>query len=397
MFNEKECMGMTFVFDLDGTICPVKAPDEPYADLRPFPEVVEKMRQLHERGAKIVISTSRNMRTYDGNLGAINLNTAAELLPWLGKWNIPCDELYYAKPWPGHSGVYIDDRAVRPDEFLSHSMGELEEICRASRCESRERDMAVVVTMAGFGTRFRDAGYDVPKYEIEARGKTLFEWSMESLADYLPRASRLVFAVRKDDRAGDFIRRKCKALGFSEERIQLLELDEPTDGQATTCYLATELCEGFESLMVYNIDTYVERGGLLCEDLSGDGCVPCFHAAGDHWSFVRLGEDGNAVEVREKERVSDNCSIGAYWFRSVGLYRDAYESYYSDEANLVRGEKYIAPLYNWLIGRGYRVTVEDVPAGKVHVLGTPDELRAFEGEARGGSVTFDRGIDEPTS
>ena len=378
MFNENDCADMTFVFDLDGTICPIKSAGESYADLRPFPEIVERMRQLHERGAKIAISTSRNMRSYEGNLGVINLNTAAVLLPWLEKWHIPCDELYYAKPWPGHKGVYVDDRAVRPDEFLSRTMDELEDMCRASRCDVRERDMAMVITMAGFGTRFRDAGYDVPKYEIESCGKTLFEWSMESLADYLPHASRLVFAVRKSDDSGDFILEKCEALGFDRDRVRLLLLDEPTDGQATTCYLATELCEEFESLMVYNIDTYVEQGGLLHADLLGDGCVPCFSAPGDHWSFVRLGKDGNAVEVREKERVSENCSIGAYWFRSVGLYRDAYESYYSSEANLVRGEKYIAPLYNWLIDRGYRVTMEDVLADKVHVLGTPEELRTFE-------------------
>lgn len=380
MFDSNEFADAAFVFDLDGTICPIKDPGESYADLKPFPEIVERMRQLHDRGAKIVISTSRNMRSYDGNLGMINMNTAATLLPWLDKWHIPCDELYYAKPWPGNSGVYVDDRAVRPDEFLGRPLDELEEMCRASRCEARERDMAVVVTMAGFGSRFRDAGYGVPKYEIEARGKTLFEWSMESLADYIPRASRLVFAVRREDGARDFIMRGCEKLGIDAGRIQLLELDEPTDGQATTCYLATGMCDEFESLMVYNIDTYVERGGMLFASLQGDGCIPCFRAPGDHWSFVRLGDDGNVVEVREKERISDNCSIGAYWFRSVGLFRDAYESYYSDEANLVRGEKYIAPLYSWLIERGYRVKMEDVPANKVHVLGTPEELRAFEGE-----------------
>lgn len=384
MYSENECTGMTFVFDIDGTICPVKGEGESYADLEPFPEIVESMRQLRERGARIVISTSRNMRTCNGNLGRINLTTAATLLPWLEKWHIPCDELYYAKPWPGHCGVYVDDRAVRPDEFLARPLDELEEVCRASQCERRERNMALVVTMAGFGTRFRDAGYDVPKYEIETRGKTLFEWSMESLADYLPQASRLVFVVRKDDAAGDFIANSCEKLGIADDRVQLLELDEPTDGQATTCYLATGLCEDFESLLVYNIDTYVEPGGLLFADLCGDGCVPCFRAAGDHWSFVRLGEDGNAAEVREKQRVSDNCSIGAYWFRSVGLYRDAYEAYYSDAANLVGGEKYIAPLYNWLIERGYRVTMEDVPAELVHVLGTPAELQAFDGLVKEG-------------
>ena len=51
---------------------------------------------------------------------------------WLKKWNIPYDEILFGKPWPGHKGLYIDDRAVRPDEFLEHSFDELEEICKNS-------------------------------------------------------------------------------------------------------------------------------------------------------------------------------------------------------------------------------------------------------------------------
>ena len=44
--------------------------------------------------------------------------------------------------------------------------------------------LTVVITMAGLGSRFRKAGYNVPKYMIEVHGKTLFEWSMESLEGY---------------------------------------------------------------------------------------------------------------------------------------------------------------------------------------------------------------------
>ena len=36
----------------------------------------------------------------------------------------------------------------------------------------------VVITMGGIGSRFRARGYTVPKYMIEAKGKTLFEWAM---------------------------------------------------------------------------------------------------------------------------------------------------------------------------------------------------------------------------
>jgi capsule biosynthesis phosphatase len=120
------------IFDVDGTLCPIKRPDEEYIDLIPDAEMVEKLREYKKQGATIVLFSSRNMKTYGGNLGLINANTAVVLQEWLKKWDIPYDEIYFGKPWPGKSGLYIDDRAVRPDEFLTHSFEELEEICKNS-------------------------------------------------------------------------------------------------------------------------------------------------------------------------------------------------------------------------------------------------------------------------
>ncbi len=121
--------GLSFVFDIDGTICPIKKKDEEYMDLVPYADVVEKLREYKAGGAKIVLFTSRNMNSYGGNIGLINANTAKVLLQWLDKWEIPYDEIIYGKPWPGKRGFYVDDRAVRPDEFLKYSEEELKQIC----------------------------------------------------------------------------------------------------------------------------------------------------------------------------------------------------------------------------------------------------------------------------
>ena len=122
----------TLIFDLDGTICPIKKENEKYEDIVPNAKMIEKMKEYKKMGARIIINTSRNMRTYNGNLGLINANTAKVLLAWLDKWDIPYDEILYGKPWAGHRGIYIDDRAVRPDEFEKYTYEELEEICKKS-------------------------------------------------------------------------------------------------------------------------------------------------------------------------------------------------------------------------------------------------------------------------
>lgn len=235
--------------------------------------------------------------------------------------------------------------------------------------------MNIVITMAGLGQRFRAAGYTVPKYQIEVRGKTLFEWSMSSLENFF--GEPFIFIVRRADNATDFIKNSCAKLGID---AKIIELDNLTRGQAETAMKAAQMWRAAEPILIYNIDTYVEPGQLRAELIHGAGFIPCFTAAGTHWSFVKLGNDDKAVEVREKERISNHCSIGAYYFESARLYAELYKNFYGGESN---SEQYIAPIYNLLIKRGGEVYIQDIPAEFVHVLGTPAEVEIF---TRGGAA-----------
>lgn len=238
--------------------------------------------------------------------------------------------------------------------------------------------LTVVITMAGLGSRFREAGYAVPKYQIEAHGKTLFEWSMESLAGFYDAENEYIFVVRKEDEAESFIRETCRKLGIAN--VKVVSIDYLTDGQATTAMLAAPFWDKESALLIYNIDTYVEAGQMRGDQIAGDGFIPCFHADGEHWSFAKLDEAGKVVEVREKVRISDNCTLGAYYFKSCGLYEQLYEEYYTSDEKLEKGEKYVAPLYNYLISKGGDVRISIVDYDRVHVLGTPKELEIFLAE-----------------
>lgn len=242
--------------------------------------------------------------------------------------------------------------------------------------------MNIVITMAGIGQRFKDAGYDVPKYRIEAHGKTLFEWSMESLAGFNDENNKCFFIVRREDDSAEFIRTTCEHMGIYQAEV--IEIDYRTDGQATTALLAASKWDRNDSLLIYNIDTYVEAGEMNENQIEGDGFIPCFNAPGEHWSFVKLDETGRAVMVKEKERISDNCTLGAYYFKTAGLYEELYREFYEeDKGNKSNAsgaelkERYIAPLYNYLIEKGGDIRISQVDFEKVHVLGTPEELKVF--------------------
>lgn len=238
--------------------------------------------------------------------------------------------------------------------------------------------MNIIITMAGLGSRFKKAGYDMPKFKIEVKGKTLFEWSMLSLKNLNQENARYIFVVRKEDEAYHFIMNKTKEMGITD--IHIIEIDELTDGQATTVLLAEKDWKYEEEMMVYNIDTYVEPDAIKYSDFKGEGFIPCFNALGEHWSFVKVDENRKALEVREKTRISNHCTIGLYYFKSCKLYKELYRQYYNDNAHLEKGEKYIAPLYNCMIEKGMEVYISNIDKEKVHVLGTPEEVERFKEE-----------------
>lgn len=119
MNNVIEEIDGTLVVDIDGTLCDIKLASESYRDLVPRPAMLERLREYQAKGYRVLLFTSRNMKTYGSNLGKINKHTAPVLLEWLAKWEVPYDEILFGKPWPRTNGFYIDDRAVRPNEFLS--------------------------------------------------------------------------------------------------------------------------------------------------------------------------------------------------------------------------------------------------------------------------------------
>lgn len=114
------------IIDLDGTITSRETSD--YDGVIPNTDVVEALRKYRDDGFDIVIHTSRNMRTYEGNVGKINVHTLPKIINWLEKHAIPYDEIVVGKPWCGFDGFCVDDKTIRPSEFASMSYEEIRDL-----------------------------------------------------------------------------------------------------------------------------------------------------------------------------------------------------------------------------------------------------------------------------
>ncbi len=127
--------GRCIVMDVDGTLCEIKTSEQTYADVEPRHDVLARLKEYRERGWYVILQTSRNMRTYDGNVGRINAAMLPTLIQWLDQHDVPYDEVHVGKPWAGSSGFYVDDRAVRPSEFLRLPEEELMQLVTEDRSE----------------------------------------------------------------------------------------------------------------------------------------------------------------------------------------------------------------------------------------------------------------------
>jgi len=119
------------VIDLDNTLCVSGIGS--YEEAQPKIDMIEQVRNYKRIGFEIVIFTSRQMRTHQCNVGKINAYTLPVIVDWLQKNNVPYDEIHVGKPWCGNDGFYVDDRAIRPDEFLQLSYEEILDLVKVAR------------------------------------------------------------------------------------------------------------------------------------------------------------------------------------------------------------------------------------------------------------------------
>ena len=122
------------IIDLDETI--TLSAHDGYENAVPNVPLIARLREYREAGFEIVIMTSRNVRTYCGNIGKINVHTLPIILAWLARHNVPFDEVYVGKPWCGTEGFYVDDKSIRPSEFLHYSLADIYALLAAEKAEA---------------------------------------------------------------------------------------------------------------------------------------------------------------------------------------------------------------------------------------------------------------------
>lgn len=239
----------------------------------------------------------------------------------------------------------------------------------------------IVIPMAGLSSRFKKAGYELPKYMLQAHEKSLFSHSLASFEHYFDTESFLFIALNVHE-TEEFIMDECKNLGIRNFDIVMLE--NPTRGQAETVYLGVKNAgiDSEESLLIFNIDTFRPnfRWPKKFDKNEVDGYLETFVGSGANWSNVLpQNEYEQTVKLTaEKQEISKFCCTGLYYWRRSSDFCNIFEKYSKKSLdNVQAGEYYIAPMYNDLIQEGSDIRYTIIQPEEVIFCGVPSEYEDF--------------------
>lgn len=236
--------------------------------------------------------------------------------------------------------------------------------------------LTLVIPMAGEGSRFAKAGYAKPKPFIDVAGQPMIARVFDNL---MQPGFQPVLIARTAHLAAE---PATVAALTNRYQPKIVQTDGVTQGAACTVLLAKDHFNNDTPMLMANSDQIVDfsvadfvqdakRRGL-------DGSILTFREPGRNpkWSYARTDAAGMVTEVREKVAISEQATVGIYYFARGRDFAAAAEAMIAanDRHN---NEFYVAPVYNYAIKAGLKVGVYDIPQAAMHGIGTPEDLQVY--------------------
>lgn len=238
--------------------------------------------------------------------------------------------------------------------------------------------MNILIPMAGAGSRFEKAGYNVPKPLIKINNKPMIQMLTENLNQLFP--SLINFQYIYVCQKKHFLEYDLKNfLNSIAPNCKIITVNRVTEGAVCTTLLAKTLINNSSPLLLVNSDQIIEwdNNDFLynCNNPDIDGAIPTFNVVNNKkWSYAKIDSNGFITEVAEKNPISNNATAGIYYWKHGSDYVKYAEQMIAKNIR-VNNEFYICPVYNEAIQDGKKIKIFYVD--KVWELGTPEGLVFF--------------------
>ena len=233
----------------------------------------------------------------------------------------------------------------------------------------------IVIPMAGRGSRFANAGYEMPKPLINIWGHYMVEYVIHNIRP--KQEYQFIFLCLKEHLEKYHLRERLLEI---EPDAKIVEVSEVTQGAACTVLLAEKYIDNDDALMIANSDQYVtiDIEDFLRSMEEKDGLIMTMKANDTKWSYAAYDDGGNVTLVREKEVISDEATVGIYCF-GKGSDFVRYAKQMIAKNIRVNNEFYVAPVYNEMIEDAKKITFYNIGSldNGMYGLGVPEDLERF--------------------
>lgn len=233
--------------------------------------------------------------------------------------------------------------------------------------------MNVVIPMAGLGSRFKNAGIDIPKPLIEVDGKTLIEHSVMSLG--IPGTYYFITRQYKDSAYNDKMVKVFDSLNIKYKEIRL---DHDQKGAADAALYAEKYINNDDELIITNCDQLLKWNSqqfLNLINITASGSVVLYESNSPKDSYAQI-ENGKVVKIVEKDPISSDALIGVhYWKHGKYFVRSAKELLIDNAWS--HKESYISETYNYLIEEGHFIDYYKISNNLYICLGTPEHVEEY--------------------
>ncbi|OGY12928.1 MAG: glycosyl transferase family 2 [Candidatus Blackburnbacteria bacterium RIFCSPLOWO2_01_FULL_41_27] len=237
----------------------------------------------------------------------------------------------------------------------------------------------IVVPLAGAGTSFIKAGYSFPKPLIDIAGKPMIQAVIENLKSTLEHKFILICKEEHYEKYALY-QTFANATGGNYEVVRQ---SAPTKGAAPAVLTAADYINNDTEIIIANADQLVDvpldKFVEFAREEKLDGAIMSFNSSHPRWSYALADKDGNVMQTAEKRVISDNATVGIYYFKTGKLFVESAANMIQKDIQ-VNGEFYVCPVYNELIMSGKKVKIWPIKDSQMHSLGTPEDLREYLNE-----------------
>ena len=116
------------------------------------------------------------------------------------------------------------------------------------------------------------------------------------------------------------------------------------------------------------------------QETNADGGIVTFKATHPKWSFAKVNDDGLVTEVAEKNPISNNATIGYYYWKHGSDFVKYAEQMIEKDIR-VNNEFYVCPVFNEAIQDNKKIRPFEVNG--MWGLGTPEDLQYYLNNYKG--------------